>query len=188
MIYFTSDTHFLHKNILKYSNRPFASVEEMNEALIEKWNAVVEPGDTIYHLGDFGLGNVNKLREIMNRLNGNKRYIIGNHDSGDLLKKIGESCEWMKDYYRLRIPEHSASSTASDYTYIIMSHYPIASWDMMAHGAIHLHGHTHNSYKANGKILDVGVDNPFSNFTPVSLDRVLEYMKDKVPEKVDHHF
>jgi len=73
-----SDTHFRHTNIIRYCNRPFASVGEMNERLIDNWNSTVAPEDTVYHLGDFGFGN---LSEFRGRLNGHIHLIRGNHDS-----------------------------------------------------------------------------------------------------------
>ena len=79
-LYVTSDTHFNHKNIIKYCNRPFNDVYEMNETLINNWNSVVTPEDIIYHLGDFGFGTKEELQEIFDRLNGYKYLIMGNHD------------------------------------------------------------------------------------------------------------
>ena len=77
MVYFISDTHFNHKNIIKYCNRPYKSVEEMNKVLIENWNRVVKDADVIYHLGDFALYDE---EELFNKLNGNIILIRGNHD------------------------------------------------------------------------------------------------------------
>ena len=78
-IFFTSDTHFFHKNIIKYCNRPFGSVEEMNEALVANWNSVVGPDDHVYHLGDFCFGNVEKWNWCLEpgRLNGHIHLILG---------------------------------------------------------------------------------------------------------------
>lgn len=75
-----ADTHFCHKNIIKYCNRPFASIEEMDTVLMSNWNAVVCPQDTVYVLGDFLLGTVEQLMEITKKLNGHKILIKGNHD------------------------------------------------------------------------------------------------------------
>ena len=78
--YITSDQHFFHKNIIDYENRPYSSVEEMNEDLITKWNSVVTDEDTVFCLGDFALSNKDNIIEIGNRLNGHKVLIKGNHD------------------------------------------------------------------------------------------------------------
>src|SRR3972149_2927673 len=79
-IFFTSDTHFNHANIIKYCGRPFGSVDEMNREMITRWNAVVDPEDTVYHLGDFALGKVSEWPAIFRQLNGSKKILIrGNH-------------------------------------------------------------------------------------------------------------
>ena len=81
MIYLISDTHFNHKNIIQYEGRPFKSTEEMNDALIENWNAVVKPEDTVIHLGDVGLGPKEKIAPIVQSLKGRKILVMGNHDN-----------------------------------------------------------------------------------------------------------
>ena len=81
MDFFTSDTHFGHVNVIRYCNRPFKSVEEMDAALIAKWNRRVGPEDTVYHLGDFALGLKTLWPEYRRRLNGRIMFILGNHDS-----------------------------------------------------------------------------------------------------------
>ena len=85
MVYFISDTHFNHKNIIKYCNRPFDSIEQMNETLINNWNDIVSDKDIIYHLGDFALGSKELILDIVNRLNGSKYLIRGNHINGVLV-------------------------------------------------------------------------------------------------------
>jgi len=76
-IFFTSDHHFGHTNIIKFCNRPFANVDEMNEELIRRWNEKIAPGDEVYHLGDFALITPEKLNEILDRLNGTIYLIAG---------------------------------------------------------------------------------------------------------------
>src|SRR5687767_6005129 len=79
--FFTSDTHWGHKNIIKFCSRPYASVEEMDEAMITNWNDRVRPGDTVYHLGDFTFyRREDQQRRIIDSLNGNIKLILGNHD------------------------------------------------------------------------------------------------------------
>ena len=81
MVYLTADTHFSHTNILRYCQRPFVNTHEMNKTMIDNWNAVVTPEDTVYHLGDFCLGSLNEQCRIFNMLNGKKYLVKGNHDS-----------------------------------------------------------------------------------------------------------
>ncbi len=81
MIYIISDTHFNHKNIIKYENRPFNSIEEMNDAMIKRWNAVVNDDDIVIHLGDVGLGQESSLKWIVPSLKGHKILVRGNHDT-----------------------------------------------------------------------------------------------------------
>jgi calcineurin-like phosphoesterase family protein len=88
--WFISDTHFSHTNIIRYTERPFQSVNEMNERLIENWNALVRPQDTVFFLGDFGLGTTNFLTSLCALLHGNKICIRGNHDGTPTkMQKIG---------------------------------------------------------------------------------------------------
>lgn len=89
-VFFSSDTHYDHSNILEYSGRPYSSVEEMNEALVENWNAVVRKGDVVYHLGDFALGTVERATEFAGRLNGKSSH----HGSWQL---YGHSHNSLKD-------------------------------------------------------------------------------------------
>lgn len=85
-IWFTSDTHFCHRNIIKYEDRPFTDVEQMNSEIIHRWNEVVAPEDTVYHLGDVALGPAERFYPLVAALNGRKILIRGNHD--------GHSKEW----------------------------------------------------------------------------------------------
>src|SRR4051812_42588376 len=103
--WFTSDTHYHHKNIIKYSNRPFANVQEMNEAIINNFNSVVKPGDLVYHLGDFGFCTIDQADQILSRLNGRKYFIWGNHDK--ILEKnpaiVKKHFIWAKNISEIKI-------------------------------------------------------------------------------------
>ena len=135
MVYFRHLTHYSHANIIRpdFCNRPYADVEEMNEALIANYNECVEPGDTVYHLGDFSFAR--NPAEVFYRLNGNKHLILGNHDWKRLreLKKLPWG--WIKDVYNLR-----AAGTK-----FWLAHFAHRSWPAGHHGAIHLYGHSHGS-------------------------------------------
>ena len=123
--------------------------------MIQTWNNTVTPKDTVYVLGDFSFHKVEKTNYILNRLNGNKMLIKGNHDSSKRMKKI-HGWEWVKDYYELR---HEGEL-------VVLSHYPFEVWRESHHGSWHLHGHSHGSLHQRGKRMDVGVD-------PLGLDKLL---------------
>ena len=97
MRFFTSDTHFGHKNIINLCNRPFDDVTHMNEMLVVNWNKVIGQDDTVYHHGDVALGTIHESLQYIKRLNGTKIQIIGNHDRNfSLAKRSGglEPIEW----------------------------------------------------------------------------------------------
>lgn len=182
-LHFISDTHFGHKNIIKYSNRPFNSVEDMNEALIDNWNAVVKPEDTVYHLGDFAFLPYDQLKTVARRLNGTKHFIMGNHDKEIAKNKrdlIGSRVfNSIQDYYELKHEGH----------HMVLFHFGQRVWNKSHHGSIHLYGHSHGSLPPHGKSVDVGVDckEITSEYRPVSFDEVVAYMKGRQFQAVDHH-
>jgi calcineurin-like phosphoesterase family protein len=97
-IWFSSDTHFGHENIIKYCDRPFKNVDHMNEVIIDNWNSVVSPGDTVYHLGDVALGQIDKSLACVSRLNGYKILILGNHDRPFMRSGKADFLFWLKRY------------------------------------------------------------------------------------------
>ena len=115
-------THFGHANIIRLANRPFLSVEEMDEKLIENWNATVGPRDTVYHLGDFAF---REALYYVGRLNGNLVPLRGNHDGHN----------WGEPYREIRF----------DHTKIVLCHYPLEEWNGYWNGSLHLHCHTHKT-------------------------------------------
>lgn len=111
--FFTSDTHFNHANIIRFCNRPFKDVNQMNEVLIENWNRVISPGDTVFHLGDFCLGGSLEWTNVLDRLNGKIHLILGNHDMKNIRQgyinrfenvvmqmhiEIGKRCIYLNHY------------------------------------------------------------------------------------------
>lgn len=164
--FFTSDTHYFHANIIKYSNRPFTNVDEMNKHMIKAWNEKVQSGDTVYHLGDFGFTNGTDAANIVRRLNGNKILIWGNHDKS--LRKD-------KSFVGMWGSTHEILEITIQGQHIVLFHYPIMSWNRMFHGSWHLHGHCHGNlkYPFNGKVRDMGVD-CCPNFAPMSFEEIKE--------------
>lgn len=204
-IWLTSDHHFGHANIIKYTNRPFrydgphTIPTEMNEQLISNWNSVVKAGDRVYHLGDIALCTDGEWRNIRRRLNGQIFLINGNHEKTANAAK--DTFVWIKDYFKLKVDDPEATHGRQE---IVMFHYPIASWDKHHHGSWHAHGHchcNHNPWKAehmpNARSFDIGVDSVADylgsgdlkpeNYRPLSYDEVKKFMKAKTGENVDHH-
>lgn len=184
MIFFTSDSHLGHSKILDYCNRPFKNVDEMGEALIENWNKVVTQNDIIYHLGDFSFyKDTNKTIHILNRLNGNKILIMGNHDKhmhDSVIKKFN-SVHTMYDLYVNDPEAHHGKQL------IVLLHYSMNVWNRCHYGSYHLFGHSHGSLPDNPNSLsiDVGVD--CHNYTPISYEEVKAIMKRKAFKPLDHH-
>ena len=170
MIWFTSDTHFGHKNILKYTDRPFSSVEEMDEALIENWNNRVKNDDEIYHLGDVALCSPSKLRKVLARLKGKIYLIRGNHDK--LTSACGDRFEWIKDYYELEVPDRNGYEGK-------LFHYAMRVWQASHYGTYHLYGHSHGELPDDPTSLsfDVGVD--CHNYAPINYDEIKHIMSKK---------
>jgi calcineurin-like phosphoesterase family protein len=158
MIWFTSDTHFDHANILKYANRPFQGIEEMNEALIANWNAIVQPGDVVYHLGDFAFKRHAYFAE---RLHGQIVLVEGSHDRMDSKSQKAFQCVG---------PRHTVKGDPD----IILSHYAMRVWPRSHYGTWHLFGHSHGRLEPWGTSFDAGVD--AQGYYPLSLDRVREIM------------
>ncbi|RTK92210.1 MAG: hypothetical protein EKK61_05750 [Rickettsiales bacterium] len=182
MIYFTSDLHFFHKNILKFTKRPFENLEEMHESIIENWNSIITNSDTVYHLGDlhfeYSNSTIDEFLKIMGRLNGKIFFIKGNHDreiTFKLLKETYPKFDYINSpYYELKVKNYCKEK-------IVLCHYPITFWNGGDRGSIHLHGHTHNCFNPEeGRILDVGYDSLYEKFgmlRPISLEEVIEYME-----------
>lgn len=172
-LWFTSDTHWHHSKIIEFCNRPFTSVEEMNEKLIENWNSVVKPGDTVFHLGDFCFGGSQAWNSILDQLNGNILLIKGNHDEKSLRQGYMLRFKWVGYQLHLLVEDRS----------IYLNHFPFLCYGGTYHDipTWQLFGHVHSGPGANGKDInrmqylfptqyDVGVDN--NNFTPVSFEQI----------------
>jgi calcineurin-like phosphoesterase family protein len=177
--YFTSDTHFDHRNIINYAERPFKSVSQMNSTLIENWNREVSSGDDIYHLGDLTFGDSNRVRSLLDVLNGNVHLVTGNHDRPT--SSVRSEFASFQNYKELTIPQENSKHPKT----IVLFHYPIEMWNKRHYSAIHLHGHEHTGHKLTGKNrIDVGVDS--WNYRPVSLEEVLTTCEKSSP--VDNPF
>ena len=187
MIFFTSDLHFNHANVIKYCSRPFKSVEEMNEQLILRWNSVVGPDDTVYCLGDISLA-FKPIETISPRLMGNKLLVPGNHDFCHSYHKKSRNQanreEWKKKYEELGwtiLPEQTTLDIPGVAT-INMCHHPYYVLDGDAYddkydrwrpkddGRWLVCGHVHEKWKVVDKMINVGVDQ--WDFKPVPITEI----------------
>ncbi len=186
MLYFTSDHHFWHANIIRYCDRPFSSVEEMNEALIEKWNDVVNSDDEVYYLGDFSMA-ARPVEVYTPKLNGIKCLVPGNHDFCHSYHKQSRTPErrarWIqqyKDWGWVVLPEQT-SLLIPDFGEVKLCHHPygdinakndkFAKWRSHDDGSWLLCGHVHTKWKTIHHMINVGVD--VWNFQPVSIVEIL---------------
>lgn len=172
--WFTSDTHFSHTNVIKYCNRPFDDAHHMNKTMVDNWNSVVRPEDHVYHLGDVGFCGPQQLNKILDRLNGKKFLIIGNHDHRSLKSlEFRNHFEWIKDVH------HGAIQEKGETFRMTLCHYAMRTWMHSCRGAWMLYGHSHNNLPDDPNLLsiDVGVD--CHNFTPISLQQIKKIMDKK---------
>lgn len=185
-IWFTGDTHFCHANVIKYCNRPFGSVEDMDYTLIRNWNSVVQPLDTVYHVGDVVFNkNSTKVIEILSQLNGEIHLIKGNHDN--YLKE--ETLRYFASVEKSGLKEIKIqdSDAKGDVQRITLCHYAMKVWNLSHYGSWHLYGHSHGTMadNPNSLSLDVGVD--CWNYHPVSYQQIKERMKLKTFVPIDQH-
>ena len=186
-IYFTSDQHFYHRNVIKLCNRPFASLDEMHNVLISNHNKVVKPNDLVIHCGDFCFGSAKPRKEILARLNGRHILVLGNHDKGGAISALKAGFSFV--------------CTEFKFTYLgetfRVKHYPYAPpwWKVLLlklrginlryldrrpknDGTILIHGHTHSKTKMYKNSVNVCVD--AWNFRPVSISQIQSLLR---PEK-----
>lgn len=129
-----SDTHWHHKNIIEYCNRPFSSVEEMDNTMIKKWNSVVGKDDIVWHLGDFAMGTKEQITQIVEQLNGRIYLILGNHDN--------HTVKWYYDCGFAKVYDHPILYR----DFYILSHHPRTASSPI-YGYFYGHIHTWDEYK-----------------------------------------
>jgi calcineurin-like phosphoesterase family protein len=200
-LWFTSDTHYNHSNICSATTqwtdpvtcREFKSLEQMNAHLVGNINEKVGQDDILFHLGDWSFGGFEQIQKFRDSIVCKNVHIItGNHDhhierNKDNIQSIFSS---VNKYLNLDVKWGEGTMLHGKQRFALM-HFPIASWDNMARGAIHLHGHVH--FESNvrigvGKMMDVGVDG--NNLYPIEMNEVLRLMNKqpiKSMFKFDHH-
>lgn len=148
-------THFGHANIIRLAHRPFESVAEMDEVLIENWNRKVKPDDTVYHLGDFSWYHPSKTAEVLSKLNGHIVAIQGNHDP----------LKWGQPYLELTVQDKG----------LVLCHYPIEEWNGWWKGTLHIHCHTHkpefHSAERRGNVTVEAI-----GYAPIALTDIIDML------------
>lgn len=174
-VFFTSDTHFGHSNIIKYCNRPFKDKDEMNETLISNWNKVVPEDGIVIHCGDFAFTGGDKIKQILERLNGHKHLVLGNHDHQINFPNNYPYFETVGDFGLIRV----IGDTEIPSQDIFCCHYPMITWDQAHRGSWNIFGHIHTckgqnmiTNKQSPNQYDVGVDQ--NDYTPVSFQQLKE--------------
>lgn len=181
-VFFTSDTHFCHANIIKFCGRPFKDVEEMNEKLIDNWNSTVGPNDIVYHLGDFCFAGSAAWHSLLGQLNGRIHLILGNHDEKNIRQGYIQNFESVSYQQKLLIDGYN----------VYLNHYPYLCYPGYKPYTMQLFGHIHSSHNkfdgvdaqiAKNQLqpsqYDVGVD--WNDFKPVSWEEVkckIKYQKE----------
>lgn len=157
-VWFTADLHLGHENIIRYCSRPWTTIEEHDQALIELWNAVVAPADTVYVVGDFAHKvHPRDMRKAFDRLRGVKHLVAGNHDNGGT-----KSLPWASVSERVTV--------TVDGQRCLLDHYPGRSWRGSNRGVIQLYGHTHGRIDDLWNAADVGVDR--WNYMPTDMPAI----------------
>lgn len=177
--FYIGDPHLFHSNILRYDNRPFKNSDIMNGVIIQNWNDVVTPEDTVYMVGDISWSfdpQVN--RSILKSLNGHKILIRGNHDAP--MRDVRDCFDKVVDY--LEITDNGVK--------VILFHYPILFWNGQFHDSVHIYAHVHNSHQWNMmetymkearalqalpmRAYNVGCMMPWMNYTPRTLKQIID--------------
>ncbi len=171
MIFFAADTHFGHANIIRFCNRPFDSVEEMDETLVDNWNNKVSGNDTVYFLGDlFFRALPDRILDILGRLKGRKHLVIGNHDSSWMTKEL------VAQHF---IDASNFLDVSDGGMHLVMCHYPLLCWggegkSWMIHG--HIHNNRHMDYwpllQTRERVLNAGVE--INGYVPVTFEELFE--------------
>lgn len=176
--FYISDWHYGHSNVLAFDNRPFKTIEEMNQALVDRWNAVVGAGDIVYVLGDMFWCNMQTAIPVLDSLHGQKILIKGNHDrckDARFQKKFAKVTEY------LEVDDCDRK--------VVLCHYPIPCFKNHFYGWYHLYGHVHNSFEWNMtehdkylmqelygrpcQMFNVGAMMPWMDYTPRTLDEII---------------
>lgn len=182
-LWITSDTHYGHKNMVKGVSewedksrcRPFNTIDEMNETLVTNINNVVKEDDILFHLGDWSLGGKQNVELFRKQLYVKEIHLIpGNHNA-----YISRNIKYYEQFFYI-LPD--IYNVTIDKQFIVMCHFPLASWEHCSHGSFMLHGHIHSTNLTKhrlGRILDIGIDG-HEQFRPYNLrDEIIPFLKNQ---------
>ena len=159
MYFFTSDEHLGHNRVREYSNRPFSSIEEMDDEIIKRNNEIVKDDDIVVHGGDFSLirDQIIVRKKYVSRLKGKHIFIVGSHDY------------WLGKEY------HEIWTKNINGMFIVVCHYAMRVWPRSHYGSWQLYGHSHGTLEPLKNQWDIGVDN--NNFYPLNINDILKKIK-----------
>lgn len=167
MHHVSADTHLGHINIMQYCRRPFATIQEMDDAIIANARRVVKPNHHLWILGDVAFSE-SSARAFFQHVPGHKHFVPGNHDTQPWMKTLG----WAS----MREPICELRDNKKTY---VLCHYPMRTWNKAHHGSIQLFGHVHDQHPGWRNCVNVGVD--WWNFTPATLPQILERSESLAP-------
>lgn len=192
-VFFTSDTHFFHKNILKHcpSRKELCNASDENDIvswdkwMVDEWNKTIKKHDIVYIIGDFAFGSAELSKKILGKLNGKKFLILGNHDG---------SSDKLNNHFIQITQQKMAVFKKEQYDFldedmqVFMCHYPLITWPSKHYGAIQLHGHCHGRLDAYNEEspdlrVDIGIDSTIAEFKPIPLEKIYQYFKTKTNGK-----
>ena len=195
-VYFTSDFHLFHQNVIKFDNRPFTNVQEMHAEIEKKWNETVTPDDIVIYLGDLSFARREDallVNEMLKRLNGTIHFVMGNHDKIEDIRKTSRFAS-IQDYLEVRITHNVDSdihigAKVKVETLFCCMHYPIYSWNKKHHGSYMVHGHCHGnlhhgedvSFYDGRRVIDLGC--MLHDYTPIDYKNIMEKLSHIKVEK-----
>jgi len=189
-VYFTTDFHLFHHNVLKFDKRPFNDVHHMHQVIEQRWNETVNPDDIVIYLGDLSFArreDKKYVEDMLKRLNGQKHFVLGNHDKFEEVKNM-PNFESVQDYLEVRITHMEGDKKVE--TLFCCMHYPIYSWNKIHHGSYMVHGHCHGnlhhgedaSFYDNRRVIDVGC--MLHDYRPVSYTQIIKKLSHVKIEKL----